>query len=91
MDVTHGSVLIDDRELLSNVPVYVSEGDREGTYVNWTGCLHLDRDSGSKLEQQEYRLKLRDGRLGQIAIRKVISTNGAMHVEVLFEGRRQDR
>ncbi|QQD19769.1 hypothetical protein I6N98_07980 [Spongiibacter nanhainus] len=90
MDVTHGSVLVDDRELLSNVPVYVNEGGREGAYVNWMGCLHLDRESGSKLEQQEYRLKLRDGRLGNITIRKVISTNGAMHVEVLFEGRRED-
>lgn len=89
MDVTHGSILIDDKELLSDVPVYLNEAGGNGAYVMWSGCLHLDRDSGNKLSQKDYSLKLRDGRLGQISIRKVVSTNGALHVEVLFEGRRR--
>ena len=75
-----------------NVLVYLwalSARSADGAYVMWSGCLHLDRDSGNKLSQKDYSLKLRDGRLGQISIRKVVSTNGALHVEVLFEGRRR--
>ncbi len=83
MDLTHGDVLHEGRELLSNVPIYILA---DQAYVGWSGCLHLSRDRGEVLQAQEYHIRLRDGRLGSIRIRKLITTNGAHHVEVLFEG-----
>lgn len=92
MDLTHGSVWRGEEELLSDVPMYISAdsdvADRD--YVSWGGCLHLERGAGPVLEAGEvdsdYRICLRDGRLGHIRIRKIVSTNGALHVQVLFEG-----
>ncbi|WP_269617546.1 hypothetical protein [Zhongshania sp. BJYM1] len=83
MDLTHGSVLQGDRELLSDVPMYISASS---DYVKWGGCLHLNKQIGERLHGTEYRIRLRDGRLGDIRIRKVVNTNGALHVELLFEG-----
>lgn len=87
MDLTHGSVICNDEELLADVPVYISS---DANFVHWSGCLHLHRktqlDFTEGLAGKDYRIRLRDGRLGSIRIRKVISTNGASHVEVLFEG-----
>ena len=84
MDLTHGDVLDGGKELLSNVPMYISA---DNGYAQWGGCLHLKRQNGDLLRSGEYRIRLRDGRLGNIVVRKVISTNGAHHLEVLFEGR----
>ena len=83
MDLTHGDILDEDQALLSDVPMYIN-ADKH--YVPWSGCLHLQRDKVHKLDRRDYRIRLRDGRLGAIRIRKIISTNGAHHVEVLFEG-----
>lgn len=83
MDLTHGDVLDQEQKVLSNVPMYISASDG---YRQWGGCLHLKRDSGELLQGREYRIALRDGRLGSIAVRKVVTTNGAHHLEVLFEG-----
>ena len=83
MDLTHGDVLDQGKELLRNVPMYILADDG---YAHWGGCLHLQRENGDLLHSGEYRIRLRDGRLGSIAVRKVISTNGAHHLEVLFEG-----
>ena len=88
MDLTHGNVLLGGRELLSDVPMYINA---DSEFVHWGGCLHLQRDYGSvldscDLEKSECTIRLRDGRLGNIRIRKIISTNGSLHIEVLFEG-----
>lgn len=93
MDLTHGSVLKNDEELLAEVPMYISDAavttGRE--FTNWSGCLHLPKSRNPGLGDKvavsgEYSIKLRDGRLGNIRIRKVVCTNGANHVEILFEG-----
>lgn len=96
MDLTHGSVLRNDEELLTDVPMYISSASSDDVtadrkFASWGGCLHLtkNRDLGlSDVEavHSEYSIKLRDGRLGNIRIRKVVCTNGANHVEILFEG-----
>lgn len=87
MDLTHGSLICNDEELLSDVPVYISS---DANFVHWGGCLHLQKKSQQALdvgsERRDYRIRLRDGRLGSIRICKVVSTNGDSHVEVLFEG-----
>ncbi|CAA0102112.1 hypothetical protein [Zhongshania aliphaticivorans] len=83
MDLTHGSVLLGDRELLSDVPMYISASS---DYVKWGGCLHLNKQISERLHGTDYRIRLRDGRLGEIRIRKVVNTNGSLHVELLFEG-----
>ncbi|WP_159268895.1 hypothetical protein [Zhongshania aliphaticivorans] len=83
MDLTHGSVLQGDQELLSDVPMYISSGNE---YVKWGGCLHLNKQLSQSLTGTDYRIRLRDGRLGAIRIRKLVNTNGALHVELLFEG-----
>lgn len=83
MDLTHGDILEDDEALLEDVPMYIHA---ESRFTPWSGCLHLQRDKGEKLHRRDYRIRLRDGRLGAIRVRKIISTNGALHVEVLFEG-----
>lgn len=83
MDLTHGSVLLGDEELLSDVPMYISASSH---YVKWGGCLHLNKQVSECLDGTDYRIRLRDGRLGEIRIRKVINTNGSLHVELLFEG-----
>ncbi|WP_372865158.1 hypothetical protein [Spongiibacter sp.] len=83
MDLTHGDVLHEGRRLLSDVPMYILTD--EG-YSAWSGCLHLQSNDGELLNGVQYSIRLRDGRLGSIRIRKVISTNGAHHIEVLFEG-----
>lgn len=89
MDLTHGNLLLGDQELLSDVPMYISA---DSEFVRWGGCLHLQRNFGSlldscDLEKSECAIRLRDGRLGNIRIRKIISTNGSLHIEVLFDGR----
>ncbi|MFT6164938.1 MAG: hypothetical protein ACJA1T_001083 [Zhongshania aliphaticivorans] len=83
MDLTHGSVLLGDRELLADVPMYINAG---GNFVRWGGCLHLNKQISELLNGSDYSIRLRDGRLGDIRIRKVVNTNGALHVEILFEG-----
>lgn len=83
MDLTHGSVLQGDRELLSDVPIYISASTK---YVEWGGCLHLNKQISERLDGTDYSIRLRDGRLGQIRIRKVVTTNGSLHVELLFDG-----
>ena len=83
MDLTHGSVLLGDRELLSDVPMYISASSN---YVTWGGCLHLNKQVSESLSGTDYRIRLRDGRLGAIRIRKVVNTDGSLHVELLFEG-----
>lgn len=83
MDLTHGDILDEDQALLRDVPMYINADRR---LAPWSGCLHLQRDKGDKLAQRDYRIRLRDGRLGTIRVRKIISTNGAHHVEILFEG-----
>ncbi|GAA4099335.1 hypothetical protein [Zhongshania borealis] len=83
MDLTHGSVLLGDRELLADVPMYINAG---GNLVRWGGCLHLNKEISELLSGSDYSIRLRDGRLGDIRIRKVVSTNGALHVEILFDG-----
>jgi hypothetical protein len=83
MDLTHGSVLLGDQELLADVPMYINAG---GNYVRWGGCLHLNKEISELISGSDYSIRLRDGRLGDIRIRKVVNTNGALHVEILFEG-----
>jgi hypothetical protein len=87
MDLTHGSVLRDkqDLEILRDVPVYLS--NTGVGFQQWGGCLHLKKNASELLDCGEYRIRLRDGRLGNICIRKFVSTNGDLHVEVLFEGK----
>jgi hypothetical protein len=83
MDLTHGSLLVGDKELLANVPMYISTG---GKLIRWGGCLHLRKEVAELINGRGYSIRLRDGRLGDIRIRKVVNTNGSLHVEVLFEG-----
>lgn len=80
MDLTHCDVLINGQELLSRVPIYLTEG--EG---HWRGCLHLRRGDCDALECAEYLIRLSDGRGAVIRIRKTVSTNDSRYVEVLFD------
>lgn len=87
MDMTHGSVMKNGEEWLSNVPMYIS-GDHD--FIHWGGCLHLSKRFGPDVLAPDLpdalTIVLRDGRLGTIHIRKVVSTNASLHFQVLFEG-----
>jgi hypothetical protein len=65
------------------VPMYISTG---GKLIRWSRCLHLRREVAQLISGRGYSIRLRDGGMGVISIRKVVKTNGSVHVDVLFEG-----